>query len=258
MIIRNLIFALCSLISLPSWAETTPPIHVAVVQTEPWGWSDQHGSPQGTIIQNADYLIDHAAPGRSVQFTFASFERVLRMIMAGEADISYNVSDPRLVNGAINVGSLGEFQMEVWRLPQPAEFTERSLHQAPVGIALNVLRQHPTLAQSKLIFLSRPNRLLHMLLAERVEAVVELGSLLGYFAAQAGKSRDDFDILPIESTTAFIWMSKKSPLADSASHWQQTASRIDIPQHFKDVTNKIITQTRDTYYQNNQNNQNPE
>ncbi|GAA5314897.1 MAG: hypothetical protein AseanaTS_01010 [Candidatus Pelagadaptatus aseana] len=210
------------------------PIRVATVDSKPWGWVDDKGQAHGNVVESIGHLIAAAAPGRPIIHMLAPVERVTHMILTGEADLAYNIIDPRLMESAVNIGSIGPLNLEVWSLKQPEPLTLEELNEARVGIALRILKNYPFIANSQLVQLSRPNRLFHMMMAGRIDAVVEFDTLLNYFAAKVGKTRDDFDILLVDKIPTYIWMSKKSPLARNRDHWQTVAQNLDMKQNFID------------------------
>ncbi|GAA5314896.1 MAG: hypothetical protein AseanaTS_01000 [Candidatus Pelagadaptatus aseana] len=225
-------------------------IRVAVVQSAPWGWTDASGTPRGSIVEGARRLVSHVAPDLPIKFILAPLERVTHLMTTGEADLSYSLNDPRLSEGAVKVANLGDFHMEVWRLPsqsEPQPFTIEELRGAKVGIAIKALQQTNVLEHSQVVALSRPNRLLQIMMAGRIDAVMEFDVLLNYSAAQIGLQRRDFDILQTQALTAFIWMSKKSPLIDARQLWAEAAAAIGADQHFQESTRKSNYRARQQY-----------
>ena len=186
-------------------------LSISVVEAKPWGWNEGHNL-QGVLYDLAGLVAQEL--GVELDARSGSVARVILQVSTGESDFIYFIDHPGLNKVADNVIELGvKSELQLWQRADSDWSLDKPLQDLRIATSIQGAENMPLLANVKVDHVHTADLLVPMLAAGRVDAVLELSTVLEYSRVSSKKPRHQFNSLAVEQIPSYLWVSKKSKLS---------------------------------------------
>lgn len=216
-------------------------LRVSYFSSHPYGWQDKDNIHQGVGPDLARLLIHAAAKEAEIIFSPSSSERNIHQLLSGKADLLYHPEEARLRENAVAVIKLGYIPVEILTLSTSNIATLEGIKGRRVASMVRH-KEHPLLDNVDLIVTPVDDRLLAMLIAGRVDAVVGYTHSLTYQYKHLKYKNKDFDHYLIDTIGAYLWTHKDSVVAKDLAYWRGIARKKNSPQVFQALIDKYLNE----------------
>ncbi len=212
-------------------------IRVSYFDSRPFGWVDKNNLHHGIGPDLARLLISSAAKESAIVFSPSSSERNIHQLLSGDADLLYHPEEIRLRKNAIPVAKVGDVPIVILTLPG---LKITSLDDVRGRRVASMVRHkdNPLLDGMDLILTPVEDRLLVMLIAGRVDAVVGYLYTFHYQFRQFSYKSEDFEHYSVGNVEAYLWTNKDSVVVKDLAHWREVAKVKNSPKILNELIKK--------------------